>query len=288
MTQVTTPEEYERLADRAELASEELDVRQGRAEAGERPFLDVPEEELRKWSTWDPEQDPNVVEDLGQGITLRTVKRRSTARRRLQAEPEGEMPSPPAEARKQEPLSAAKPAAAPARPRVVKPAPPRRPARSRIALGGGLSQLIGALGVGLCVTGRDPGVGMALQFEAPIAGEALDRMVQGTPLDRIAQPLARIAGAGKEAGSVLALPFLVGLIERRPELYPVLKEPLLRPMVVDMAIQLEEAGQRSAARLAQAQSRGSGLQVDSDGLLAMLFEGRPPQPPASTPPADGG
>jgi hypothetical protein len=158
-----------------------------------------------------------------------------------------------------------------------KPAPPKR-VRPRVPLGGGLSQIIGALGVGLIMTGRDPGVGMALQFEAPIAGERLDEWIRGTALDRIAQPFARAGKAGKEVGSVIALPFLVGLIERRPELYPVLREPLLRPLVVEMAIQLEQAGQRSAKRLQDAQRKGSGVEVDSDALLAMLFEGRPPVP----------
>lgn len=159
-----------------------------------------------------------------------------------------------------------------------KPTPPKR-VRPRVPLGGGLSQIIGALGVGLIMTGRDPGVGMALQFEAPIAGERLDEWIRGTALDRIAQPFARAGKAGKEVGSVIALPFLVGLIERRPELYSVLREPLLRPLVVEMAIQLEQAGQRSAKRLQDAQRKGSGVEVDSDALLAMLFEGRPPVPP---------
>ena len=263
--------EYEALADRAELAAEELDVRQGRAEADHRPLIDATNEELEQWATWDPEQDPNIVEDLGNGIKLRRIKPRSTAKRRLRAEPEGEMPPEP---KAEEPQAASK---APARRKERAPAPQRRSAR--IPLGAGLSQLIGALGVGLIVTGRDPGVGMALQFEAPLAGDKLDAAIEGTPVDRVLQPFARAGAAGKELGAVLALPFLVGLIERRPELYAVLKEPLLRPLVVDMAIQLEEAGQRAARRLEEAQRKGSGSRVDSDGLLAMLFEGRPPVPP---------
>ena len=264
--------EYEALADRAELAAEELDVRQGRAEADHRPLIDATNEELEQWAHWDPEQDPDIIEDLGGGLKLKRIKPRSTAKRRLRAEPEGEMPPEP-EAKGPEP--APKAPAAKRTPRA--PAPQRRSAR--IPLGAGLSQLIGALGVGLIVTGRDPGVGMALQFEAPLAGDKLDQAIEGTPVDRVLQPFARAGAAGKELGAVLALPFLVGLIERRPELYPVLKEPLLRPLVVDMAIQLEEAGQRAARRLEEAQRKGSGSRVDSDGLLAMLFEGRPPVPP---------
>ena len=271
---------YEELADRAEQASEELAVREGRVEADQRPLRDASLEDLQKWAYWDPEQDdPDLIEDLGGGIELRRVKSRSTGKRRLKAEPEGEMPE----------AEAPKPPSSPA------PRAPRKPARSpsapkrvhtRIPLGAGLSQLVGALGVGLIVTGRDPGVGIALQFEAPIAGDKLDAMIQGTPLDRVAQPLARAGKAGREAGSILALPFLVGLIERRPELYPVLREPLLRPLVVEMAIELEEAGRRAASRLREAQRRRSGNQIDSDELLAQLFEGRPPKTPDA--PEDGG
>ena len=58
-----------------------------------------------------------------------------------------------------------------------------------------------------------------------------------------------------------------------------LKEPLLRPLVTEMALELEAHGQRAKARLQAAQERGSGVVVDSDALLQMLFEGRPPQPP---------
>ena len=266
----TSTAEYEALADRAELASEELDIRAGRSESDNRPLQDASEDDLIAWSTWDPEQDPDVIEDLGGGIQLRRAKPRSTARRRLKAEPEGPMPEPEPEA------AAAPKAQAPSR--VHRAQPPKR-ISARIPLGGGLSQIVGAIGVGLAMSGRDPLVGMALQFEAPLAGEKIDQAIQGTPLDRIAQPLARAGKAASSVGSVLALPLLVGLIERRPELYLVLKEPLLRPLVTEMAIELEEAGQRAKARLEAAERRGSGRLVDSDALLAMLFEGRPPQPP---------
>ena len=263
---------YEDLADRAEQAAEELDIRAGlQGGDGERPLAQASQSELEAWAGWDPEEDEETSEpeplDLPPGVTLRPIKRRSTARRRLEAEPEGEMPKEPKEK------------AAPAtRTHHRQPTPPKR-VSARLPLGSGLAQILGALGVGLIVTGRDPGVGMALQFEAPIAGEKLDHAIEGTLVDRFAQPLARAGKAGKDAGAVLALPFLVGLIERRPELYHVLKEPLLRPLVVDMALELEEAGERAKKRLESAQRKGSGRIVDSDALLAMLFEGAPPPAP---------
>ena len=264
--------DYEALADRAELAAEELDVRQGRAEADHRPLIDATNEELEQWAHWDPEQDPDIIEDLGGGMKLRRIKPRSTAKRRLRAEPEGEMPPEP-EAKGPEP--APKAPAAKRTPRA--PAPQRRSAR--IPLGAGLSQLIGALGLGLIVTGRDPGVGMALQFEAPIAGDKLDSAIEGTPVDRVLQPFARAGAAGKELGAVLALPFLVGLIERRPELYPVLKDLLLRPLVTDLVVQLGEAEQRQAERVRKALAGTSAPPGKIDEWMGVLFEGRPPEMP---------
>jgi hypothetical protein len=254
---------FDELADRAEQASQELDIREGRAESSFRPLIDATDEELREWSTWDPEQDPDLIQELEGGIQLRRVRPRSTAKRRMKAEPEGEMP------REEAPKAPPK--------RSHKAATPPRRAHARVPLAGGLQQLIGALGVGLIMTGRDPGVGMALQFEAPVAGDKLDQAIQGTVIDRVVQPFARAGAATKDIGSVVALPFLCGLIERRPELYPVLREPLLRPLVVDLALQLAEAEERAEKRLRDAQSH-SGKMVDSDALLAMLFEGRPPVP----------
>jgi hypothetical protein len=247
-------------------------VRAGRADAENRPLREATDQELRDWAHWDPEPDadPDLIKEFDNGIQLRTVRQRSTPRRRLQAEAAGEMPA------------KADAAKAPAKqaPKSVAP----RKVQARVPLGRGLQQLIGALGLGLAMSGRDPGVGMALQFEAPIAGDKLDAAIQGTVVDRVVQPLARAGEAAKDLGSVLALPFLVGLIERRPELYPVLREPVLRPLVTDMALQLAEAGQRAEERLRKAQ-KASGTAVDSDALLAMLFEGRPPAPPADAAPA---
>lgn len=252
----------------AEMASEELAIREGRLDvSGERPLIDLSSEELEQMSRWDPEADPNVIEDLGNGITMRKRKPRSTARRRLKAEPEGDMPVDEPEAS----VETKAPVKPPREPRT----PPKR-TKARMDLSSGLGFLLAGAGTGLVVSGRDPGVGLALQFEAPLAGEKLDQMIAGTPLDRIAQPIARAGKAGKDLGAVLALPILVALIERYPALYPVLREPVLKPMVVEMAIDLEEMGQRSKARLEAAQRKGSGKQIDADALLAMLFEGGPP------------
>ena len=116
-------------------------------------------------------------------------------------------------------------------------------------------------------------------FSLGNTGPQLDGAIAGTPLDRVVQPLLRVGNSGKEVGSVVALPFLVGLIERRPELYPVLKDLLLRPLVAQMVLQLEEQEASAAAKLIEAQKRGSGNVKKVDEYMAMLFEGVPPQMP---------
>ena len=257
----------------AELAAEELAIREGRLEvSGERPLIDLSEEALEEMATWDPESDPNVIQDFGGGVTLRKRKQRSTARRRLKAEPEGETPDDALERERQEPKAEQEPPAKPAR---IAHTPPQRK-QARIALGEGLSWLIGIGGTGLQLSGRDPAVGRALAFEAPVAGNKLDALIAGTMIDRLAQPLARAGKMGADLGSVLALPLLVGLIERQPHLYPVL-EPVLKPMVVEMYIEVQEAGARAAKRLEAAQKRAGGERIDADAIMRMLFEGAQPE-----------
>jgi hypothetical protein len=252
----------------AELAAEELAIREGRLEvSGERPLIDLPSEALEEMATWDPESDPAVIQDFGGGVTLRKRKPRSTARRRLKAEPVGDMPE--EEPEQEEAQPPAKP------PRERPPRTPPKRAHARIPLGEGLSWIIGLGGTGLQVSGRDPAVGRALAFEAPVAGLKLDQVIAGTMLDRLAQPIARAGKMGADLGAVLALPVLVGLIERRPELYPVLR-PVLEPMVVEMFIEVQEAGERAAKRLEAASKRAGGQKIDVDALMAMLFQGIPP------------
>ncbi|MDA8261995.1 MAG: hypothetical protein M0Z47_04105 [Actinomycetota bacterium] len=63
----------------AERAWDELAVREGLLESDDRPLIDVPAEELEAMARWNPDHDPNVIRYLGGGITLRRLKRRSTA-----------------------------------------------------------------------------------------------------------------------------------------------------------------------------------------------------------------
>lgn len=74
----------------------------------------------------------------------------------------------------------------------------------------------GGVGTLLTETGIDPVVGRTMQFQAPLAGEALDNLVAGTFVDKLLQPLASKSDAGKQAFSILGLPLIMGLLERNP------------------------------------------------------------------------
>lgn len=155
--------------------------------------------------------------------------------------------------------------------------PPGRPkgqapkrSRARVTLSPMLETVLGGVSTGLIMTNRDAPVGMAIGFEAPVAAEKLDAIIAGTMLDRLLQPIARAGAQAKDFGAVLALPILVGLIERRPYLYDPLK-PLIVPVVTAVALDLAELQERNQERLAQAQARAGAHQVDVDQLMAMFF-----------------
>ncbi len=155
--------------------------------------------------------------------------------------------------------------------------PPRRPrgtppkrGRARIPLTSLLETTLGGVSTGLIMSNRDIPVGMAIGFEAPVAAEKLDAIIAGTMLDRLLQPIARAGASAKDFGAVLALPFLVALIERRPYLYDPLK-PLIIPVVTSVALDLAELEARNKERLANAQERAGSHQIDVDHLMAMFF-----------------
>jgi hypothetical protein len=81
-------------------------------------------------------------------------------------------------------------------------------------------------GVGTFLTWShiDVPVGRVLQFQAPVAGAALDKAAAGTTLDRLV--LQRLVDV-PELVDILALPFLVGALERYPE-----RQAVLQPMIM--------------------------------------------------------
>lgn len=80
-------------------------------------------------------------------------------------------------------------------------------------------------------TGRDVPVGRVMQFQAAVAGPAIDKLVAGRLVDRIIlQRLVRSYGDLEGVAAVLALPFIVGAWERKPEMAPVF-EPMARAAI---------------------------------------------------------
>lgn len=76
----------------------------------------------------------------------------------------------------------------------------------------------GLLGTAAVRTGWDPPVGRCMQFQAPVAGDVLDRLVADTWVDRaLVQPLARHADDVEAAAALFAMPALIYAYERAPE-----------------------------------------------------------------------
>lgn len=106
----------------------------------------------------------------------------------------------------------------------------RKPRVRRLSTEGIWTTAWTAGGMALCRSGADIPVGNCLQFQAPIVGEILDQAVAGTVLDKLLQPIAGGGERLKKVTSVLAMPILVGALERSPGAAPVL-EPLLRQAI---------------------------------------------------------
>jgi hypothetical protein len=89
-----------------------------------------------------------------------------------------------------------------------------------------------AVGAGtLLVTKRiDPPVGRTLQLEAPLIGQQIDKVIAGTFLDKLLQPLFSKGEMLEELAAVLTLPILIGTLERKPEWAPLLMEPIAQSL----------------------------------------------------------
>lgn len=140
---------------------------------------------------------------------------------------------------------------------------------------GAAALALGWSGVGtlLIRTQVDVPVGRTLQFQADIAGETLDRLIAHTFLDRLLQPIAKNVGAMEEIGSLIALPMLVGAIERNPEAAPML-EPMLRTAVMANLTQLAPLVKKKKAEEAKfakaVKDLDLGLEPGADPVEAVL------------------
>ena len=105
-----------------------------------------------------------------------------------------------------------------------------------------------ALGSKMLTT--DPPVGRVLMFQAPVAGDVLDDALAGTVIDRVAQPILRKWEQSSEAGALVMVPLTVAMIERRPEMRPVLV-PILRSTMMPMLVAMAKGARRAKKRQAE-------------------------------------
>lgn len=153
-----------------------------------------------------------------------------------------------------------------------------RPPRRRRKSTEGIWQLVWTgIGRGLIYTQADIPVGNAMTFQAPVVGPIVDKAIAGTVIDTLLQPLAGAGERFEDVGDVVALPGLVAMMERAPQLAPAL-EPLLRK-----AIRRHLA---EYARMAKAQKREDeqyrkaldelGVEAGDDpvdGIIAQIWAG---------------
>jgi hypothetical protein len=97
--------------------------------------------------------------------------------------------------------------------------------KKRISAAESLGSVLGVLAK---IVGQvDVPVGRAIQFSAPAAGQALDELVAGTVVDRIAvQKFAGAANKWDKVSGVLSFPVLIAVVSRNPGLYDVLEDQI--------------------------------------------------------------
>lgn len=144
-----------------------------------------------------------------------------------------------------------------------------------------LSMVYGLVGTGLERSGKDIPVGRVLQFQAPIAGNQLDKLIANTWIDRLLQPLVSKADFMETMGSVVAFPLLIGIYERQPESALVL-EPIIRQVIMTNleamvpVLKEKQKNERKTAKAIADLNDTFGIDKDSDpvdAVLATIFQG---------------
>ena len=135
-----------------------------------------------------------------------------------------------------------------------KPATPRAPKASatstartkRIPAAESIARNLGR--VAKMLGSADPALSRALTFSAPATGLAVDELVAGTFVDRVAiQRFAGVADKWERLGGVIAFPILVTVIARNPALYAPLEDDL-RDATLDVLIASIPTFEKRAAR----------------------------------------
>lgn len=158
----------------------------------------------------------------------------------------------------------------------------------------------GGLGTLLVQSGKDVPVGRVLQIQAPIAGPQIDRLIMGSWIDKLLQPIVKIQGTAEGLGALVMLPLLVGAYERNPQLaaVPVFEQIMrasIKSTLTELAPTLKEQQkerQKEAKALADLHDLGEEMfgditdpearkvaMADPIGaMLQMIFAGPPDEP----------
>lgn len=136
-------------------------------------------------------------------------------------------------------------------------------------------------------SGADPAVGRVLIYQAPRAGEVLERATKGTFIDKAIQPLARRAEDATEVAQLLALPMLVALYERNPTpVVELMMREAMRAHLIAM-VPLVKAQRAEEAKYAEMVAE-MGLDPGDDPIGAVLSEVFAPPPGVEEEPAEPG
>lgn len=111
-----------------------------------------------------------------------------------------------------------------------------------------------------------------LDAQAPVAGIVVNDIARGTAIDAVLQPLARAGAKGEKLFGLIGPPLIVGAICNKPELYPVLRQPLKFSLI--SWITISEPAMRKAEKRAKDFAEKFG-EIDIDGMIDALFA--PPQ-----------
>lgn len=121
-----------------------------------------------------------------------------------------------------------------------------------------------------------------MSFQGPVAGAVAEDLAKGTIIDRIAQPVARLAESGGAAGALLGAPALTALVCRRPALYPQVRPMLMQCMkewVIVAGPKIREMRKREEKFAEEMASFSEEFGVSVDELLDEVFHGLIPDPP---------
>jgi hypothetical protein len=122
---------------------------------------------------------------------------------------------------------------------------PAAPTRARKPLGESLAKI--ALQLGRIVNTVEPPTGAAIMFEAGALGEALDRAIAGTIVDKPLQKAAGVSDRFQDLVPLVTMPAMIFLLSRNPEIEKHI-EGELREALEDVLVQSLPLLRKRAAR----------------------------------------